>query len=148
MRARRSISPGGAARFVFDDEAQVALSAPRSGELAGFLFFEDPARATSGAGPQSYEIKSKKVTQLLGTIYLKNGLLRMDLDAKGAGAIADQSAFTVVVARRVQLKDGPNLVLNSNYAGTSVPVPQGVGPTGGIVALRNVWRHGLAAPGN
>ena len=59
----------------------------------------------------------------------------MDLNAKGAGAIADQSAFTVVVARKVQLKDGPNLVLNSNYAGTSVPVPQGVGPTGGIVAL-------------
>ncbi|WP_460449136.1 TadE/TadG family type IV pilus assembly protein [Alsobacter sp. SYSU BS001988] len=126
---------GQKSRFAFDDETQVALSAPRTGELAGFLFFEDPGRATSGDAPLNFEIKSKKVTQLLGTIYLKNGILRMDLNAKGAGAIADQSAFTVVVARKVQLKDGPNLVLNSNYAGTSVPVPQGVGPTGGIVAL-------------
>lgn len=126
---------GAKSRFVFDDDSTVSLTAPRTGELAGFLFFEDPGRANSGAAPLNYDITSKKVSQLLGTIYLKNGVLRIDLDTKGAGAIADKSAFTVVVTRRVQLKDGPNLVLNSNYAATSVPVPQGVGPTGGIIAI-------------
>ncbi|GGH28862.1 hypothetical protein GCM10007036_38360 [Alsobacter metallidurans] len=126
---------GQKSRFDFDDEAQVSLVAPRTGELAGFLFFEDPGRADAGQAPLTYEITSKSVSQLLGTVYLKNGILKIDLDTKGPGALADKSAFTVVVTRRVQLKDGPNLVLNSNYAGSSVPVPQGVGPTGGVIAM-------------
>ena len=50
-------------------------------------------------------------------------------------AIADQSAYTVIVARTIELQSGPNLVLNANYGATNVPVPQGVGPTGSTVAL-------------
>jgi hypothetical protein len=50
--------------------------------------------------------------------------------------IADQSAYTIVVARRVELYSGPNLVLNTDYGGTDVPVPKGVGPvTDQAVAL-------------
>jgi hypothetical protein len=29
----------------------------------------------------------------------------------------------------VELFDGPNLYLNTNYSATDVPVPEGVGPT-------------------
>ncbi len=55
------------------------------------------------------------------------------IDAKKP--VADQSAYTVVVAQQVNLYEGPNLYLNANYEGTSVPVPKGVGPIGGRVVL-------------
>ncbi len=41
--------------------------------------------------------------------------------------VADMSAYTVVVARQINLYEGPNLYLNANYSGTSVPVPKGCG---------------------
>ena len=44
--------------------------------------------------------------------------------------VADQSAYTVVAARQIRVDAGPNLVLNSNYGATDIPVPTGVGPTG------------------
>jgi hypothetical protein len=49
--------------------------------------------------------------------------------------IADRSAYTVIVARTVELYDGPNLVLNSDYGATTVPVPKGVGPLGATISL-------------
>jgi hypothetical protein len=49
--------------------------------------------------------------------------------------IADRSAYTVIVARTVELYDGPDLVLNSDYDGSSVPVPEGVGPLGSTITL-------------
>ncbi len=49
--------------------------------------------------------------------------------------IADQSDYTVIVARTVEIFDGPDLVLNSDYNATSVPVPKGVGPIGLTVRL-------------
>jgi hypothetical protein len=42
--------------------------------------------------------------------------------------VADQSAYTVVVARQIRMEAGPDLVLNTNYGGTDIPVPDGVGP--------------------
>lgn len=44
-----------------------------------------------------------------------------------ASSVADQSAYTVIVARQVDLFDGPNLVLNSDYGSTDIPLPAGVG---------------------
>ncbi|GJE12237.1 hypothetical protein FOHLNKBM_3284 [Methylobacterium longum] len=49
--------------------------------------------------------------------------------------VADQSAYTVVVAQQVNLYEGPNLYLNANYDATSVPVPKGVGPISGMVLM-------------
>lgn len=45
--------------------------------------------------------------------------------------VAAQSAYTVVVARLMELFDGPNLVLNTNYGGKDIPVPKGVRPVPG-----------------
>ena len=58
---------------------------------------------------------------------------RLVVDAKKP--VADQSAYTVIVAAQINLYEGPNLVLNANYAATSVPVPKGVGPVGGRLLL-------------
>jgi hypothetical protein len=45
--------------------------------------------------------------------------------------VADQSAYTVVVTQQVNLYEGPNLYLNANDEGTSVPAPKGVRPLSG-----------------
>ena len=51
--------------------------------------------------------------------------------------IADKSAYTVLVVNQLQLFSGPNLVLNTDYSATDVPVPRGVGPYGSKVFLSN-----------
>lgn len=73
-----------------------------------------------------HHINSDRARELTGTIYLPNGLLLID----SRRPVADQSPFTVLVASKVDLYDGPNLVLNSNYAGSPVPVPSGLGAIG------------------
>ena len=78
-----------------------------------------------------YRIVSDNARTMLGTIYLPAG--RVVIDA--SRPVADQSAYTVIVAQQVNLYEGPNLVLNANYAGTSVPVPKGVGPVSGKLLL-------------
>ena len=50
--------------------------------------------------------------------------------------MADQSAWTAIIASQIQLFAQPNLVLNSNYDQTDVPVPQGL-ITKGDVRLAN-----------
>jgi hypothetical protein len=41
--------------------------------------------------------------------------------------IADQSDYTVIIARKFEMKDGPELVLNTDYEHSPIPVPDGVG---------------------
>ncbi len=41
--------------------------------------------------------------------------------------MADASAWTVIVAKSLKLDGNPTLVLNTDYASTDVPVPDGVG---------------------
>jgi hypothetical protein len=115
-----------AAVFSFSNDSVISLSAPKDGPTAGILFYENPA-ASKG---RNYDIKSGRVSRLLGTIYLPNGNLKVD--AKGDIAVA--SAYTVIIANSVDVK-GANLVVNSDYGGTDVPVPEGVGPHSGQVTL-------------
>lgn len=85
---------------------------------------------TPGAAPgkktNEHHINSDRARELTGTIYLPNGLLLID----SRRPVADQSPFTVLVANKVDLFDGPNLVLNANYDRSPVPVPQGLGAIG------------------
>ncbi len=61
-----------------------------------------------------------------GTIYLPGGRLLIDAPVK----VAEESDYTVMVVNRLDLAFGPTLVLNSNYARSRVPVPEGYGPIG------------------
>ncbi len=63
---------------------------------------------------------------LVGTLYFPQSHLYIDADAP----IADQSAYTAIIARRLELYAGPHLVLNTDYDLTAVPVPDGVKDTG------------------
>ncbi len=111
---------GDDASLQFDPDSSISLTAPNKGDMAGLLITEDRRNRDS----EKYNILSNDARTLLGTIYLPRGRLYV-----GAGKpVADQSAYTIVVARMFNLSEGPTMVLNTNYGSTDVPVPDGVGP--------------------
>jgi Flp pilus assembly protein TadG len=108
--------------ITFGGLSNISLTAPNSGAMAGLLFWED----ASVQALQTHSIQSNNARVLLGTIYLPRGILSVTSNTP----VADQSAYTVIVARRLNLSSSPNLVLNTGYGATDIPVPAGVGPTG------------------
>ncbi|MFC6742084.1 TadE/TadG family type IV pilus assembly protein [Methylobacterium tardum] len=141
--------------LLFDQKTAISLAAPTTGVMAGLLMMEERAVSdpvdptldvvqdilapTSPTPPplgatkpmRTYRIISDNARTMLGTIYLPAG--RVVIDAKKP--VADQSAYTVIVAQQVNLYKGPNLYLNANYDATSVPVPKGVGPISGKLLI-------------
>lgn len=118
---------GDLATLNFKSDTTISLSAPKTGLMAGLLVYGDP-KAIIG---RKFHIQSDNARKLLGTIYLPRGSLFVD----SKKPVADQSAYTVIVARTIELEAGPNLVMNANYGSTDVPVPIGVGPIGANVSL-------------
>ncbi len=104
----------------------VSVEAPTSGEMAGLLFFED-----RGNAPVIHQINSSDAKNLLGTIYLPKSILKI----AAAANVAGDSAYTALIVRKLQVFEGPNVTLNSNYDATNVPVPPGL--LGGKVVLTN-----------
>ena len=141
---------GKGANLTFDADSSVSLAAPKDGPLAGILIFDDPSGASapalaplSGRGllgrllktgsPRQHQILSDNARNLLGTIYMPQGEIIID----ATKPIADKSAYTVLVVKQLHLYSGPNLILNSDYSATDVPVPMGVGPHGAKIFLSN-----------
>ncbi|WP_031231150.1 pilus assembly protein TadG-related protein [Asticcacaulis sp. YBE204] len=110
---------GSGKKFDFAEKGEVRISARKSGKFAGFLII------TTRDNTQKFTIKSDRVSQLLGTIYIPNA----ELEIETAGSVAQDSAWSVIVARTLTLRQDPILVINNRYAGSGVPVPQGVGPS-------------------
>jgi hypothetical protein len=118
-----------------DPTSIIDLSAPRTGLTAGLLITSEQTSAYH----LRFYINSENARRLLGTIYLPSG----DLWIGNGKPVADQSAFTIIVARKVQTRAGPNLkneaqltlVLNRNYHLTDVPVPSGLGNNLGSIQL-------------
>jgi hypothetical protein len=117
----------------------VKLAAPTTGLTAGMLIWELPLPGTPlpvgatlpapGAklkDMSKHRISASRAFQLTGTIYLPRGLLTID----SKKPIAAESEYTIMVVMTLDLFDGPRLVLNSNYKGSVVPVPAGIGPLG------------------
>ena len=113
---------GSGASLQFDADSSISLTAPKSGDMAGLLISEDRTNPQD----QRFNILSNDARVLLGTIYLPQGRLFVGANKP----IADQSAYTIVVARMFNLSEGPTMVLNTNYGVTDIPVPDGVGPNG------------------
>jgi Flp pilus assembly protein TadG len=108
----------------FGADSTLHFSASREGPLAGILFIE-----TSTGRPGTFRISSNDARTLLGTIYLPRSTFVVDADRPVAG----ESAYTVVVAREIRIAERSQLVLNTDYAATDVPVPDGVGPHSEII---------------
>jgi hypothetical protein len=109
----------------FTAKTHISLTAPKDGPLSGLLIFEDRAIGKK----LKHKITSDDARVLLGTIYLPVGSLT--IDAKQP--VADQSAYTAIVARSLELDAGPNLVLNADYGMTDVPVPAGIAGSSQVV---------------
>ena len=109
-------------------ESSISLTAPKTGPLAGIIMFQD----RNMADDVKYEINSDDAAVLLGTIYLPKGTLLV----QGEKPVAQNSAYTIVVARIIKLSAGPTMVLNSNYGLTDVPVPEGLGNLSNKVSLQ------------
>lgn len=119
---------GDDATFFFDAESKIELSASETGQLAGILFFED----RMAPADRQHRIFSDDARELIGTFYLPRG----ELVVASLLPVADQSAYTAIVAKKLSMTGSPTLVLNTDYGATSVPVPAGVGATGGTTFLR------------
>lgn len=117
---------GDNAYFEFSKNANVDLEAPDHGPMAGILAFQD-----RNSDVQDFRITSDFTRNLIGTIYLPNGNLIID----AANDVAEDSAYTAIVVRQLILRDSPNLVLNTDYDETTVPVPDGLGPSSGEMRL-------------
>ena len=115
---------GEGSKFNFAPTTTIAFSAPETGAFAGILFYQDPAMVNT----ITYEISSSKAGILLGTIYLPNGIFKVHANNK----VGDQSAYTVIVARKLDIGATAELVINADYASTKVPVPAGLGPSKNI----------------
>ncbi|MGZ3304440.1 MAG: Tad domain-containing protein [Asticcacaulis sp.] len=109
----------------FADQATIRLTARKTGPFAGFLI------ATSRKNTEKFTIASNNVSDLLGTIYIPSATLVVDT----TGNVAQDSAWSIIVADSLQMNHNPNLVMNTGYAGSGVPVPTGVGPSGTKVTL-------------
>ena len=115
-----------AATFVFKDQSVIELGAPKDGAQAGILFFEN----RSAAPGRSFEVSSTNARKLLGTIYLPRGTFKTG----GSGTIGSISAYTVIVADRIDMTSA-KLVINADYAASDVPVPSGLGAASGQIRL-------------
>ena len=112
---------GEASTFSFGTSTQVHLTAPKTGPLAGILFFED--RSTSKN--RLFEIKSKDAERFEGTIYLPNAKLFIDKESR----LGLTSNWTAIIANQIEIGQGPNVQINSDYASSEIPVPNGIGPS-------------------
>ncbi len=117
---------GPAKKLSFFDQATVKLTARKSGPFAGFLI------ATTRDNTQPFTIASNNVSELLGTIYIPNAQLVVST----TGNVAQDSAWSIIVANSLQLTQHPNLVINTGYAGSGVPVPSGVGPSQKVTLVK------------
>ena len=109
----------------FTDNASVTLTGAVNGNMAGLLFFED----RSAPIDRKHHIQSTNVDILTGTIYLSRGELLIDPNSP----VAKDSAYTAIIAHRLELSEGPELILNSDYGATDVPVPAGIRSSAQVV---------------
>ncbi len=112
----------GSTSFGFKGNASLSFDGRQSGPYAGFVLVTD--RDYTG----TFEISTSSAHRLHGTIYVPNGTL---LVSGSGNKVADQSPWTVVVAKTLKTDGSANLLINSNYSSSSVPVPAGVGNSGG-----------------
>ena len=123
--------------LVFDKNAtlnlggssQASISGRQSGPLAGFAIIADRQYANT------FTLQSDSITSLTGTVYVPTATLDVSGTSRSGTA---NSPWTVIAAQALQV-DKAQLVINANYAASSVPVPTGVGNKAGAgpVSLTN-----------
>lgn len=114
-----------ASKFEFKDQAVVNLDGRKQGPYAGIVI------GGTRDNTQDFIISADHVETLLGVIYVPSAQLIVE----GRADVARDSAWTVIVAKGLELKGSPSLFINANYGGSDVPVPAGVGNRSGSARL-------------
>jgi hypothetical protein len=119
---------GSAATLNLTGNSVIDFNGRETGPMAGMLFFEDP----NVPFDREHRINSAVAKNMTGTIYMPRGKLLIDPKA----TVAANSAYTAIVVHTLELRDGPELVMNSDYNLTPVPVPAGLIPSGDAVLVK------------
>ncbi len=117
-----SIYLGKNATLKFDKETSIDLEASKSGQMPGLLIFASREQDER----TKHKIESKKAQKMVGTLYFPSSTLEIGSSYSDGAAVGSGAAYTAVVARRVKVKNKSSLILNSDYALTDVPVPEGI----------------------
>ncbi len=109
----------------FKEGSEIALSGRKSGRLAGFVII--------GARDRTNDLKleADHVRELTGTIYVP----KERLEILGDNPALQDSEWTVTVAKSLKMSNRPQVQINADYSGSDVPVPSGVGNSGGSTRL-------------
>jgi Flp pilus assembly protein TadG len=107
----------------------LSLKAARSGATAGILIFEDRSARTG----RTFTIRSMNAEEMEGVIYLPNGKLFVDK----ASRVGQASKWSAIIAREIEIGDGPQIQINTDYGNSNVPVPEGIKGTSSNVYLTN-----------
>lgn len=113
--------------FEFCASTQVNLTAPKTGPMAGILFFEQRS-ATPG---RLFAIRSKDAEKFEGTVYLPQGKLLVEKSSR----VGQQSNWTAIIANTIEIDSGPALEINSDYGASDIPVPEGISGKNGTIRL-------------
>ncbi|WP_457939402.1 TadE/TadG family type IV pilus assembly protein [Mesorhizobium sp. 10J20-29] len=141
---------GSKAELELKNDSTLSLSAPETGLMAGILMYAPPVAGKE----REFKIESRHAEELIGTVYMpadkltvggdKNGNgICDDLELPGpigvgSGCITDvgtSSEWTAIVSNLLDITSGVNLVLNADYSGSSIPVPNGIGPNSVQITL-------------
>jgi Flp pilus assembly protein TadG len=114
---------GSNSSFEFTEQATVKLKGRKTGPYAGFVI------ATTRQNTRTFTISSDNAKELLGTIYVPNATLQI---TGTQNEVAEDSAWTVILAKQIEMTGSAKLVVNAEYDGSGVPVPKGVGPLSGV----------------
>lgn len=110
---------GATSTILFTANTHISLTAPKTGPMAGILFFED----RNTIFKTYHRIQSNDARRLVGTMYIPKSKLMIDAN----NPVADKSEYTIIIAREFELREGPELVLKTDYDSSPIPVPDGVG---------------------
>lgn len=94
------------------------LSAPTTGPYAGILMYQDRNTADGSV----FLLNSDASSHLLGTVYLPNGKIMIN----SGTTITGTAPYTSFIARTFEINSGSGIVLNSDYNGSTVPLPGGL----------------------
>ncbi len=110
----------------------ISLTAPSSASdpMVGLVFWEDPNNMPAGS-PATHKIWSDNAQNIHGTVYFPQGTLNVG----GHANVGSSADYTIVVAHDLVVFQSANVVLNTNYSSSNIPVPTGVGNTGGKIVL-------------
>jgi Flp pilus assembly protein TadG len=97
----------------------VDLSAPTTGDYAGMLVYADPAPSKS----TKHNVTSDTTLSYEGAVYLPDGELEITGDATTTTTTGGWSSFS---ARTIKTTGTGNIIINSDYASSDVPLPNGL----------------------